>query len=146
MVVLSNNDGCVVARSKEAKALGIKMGVPLHQIQDQILPVRHSDVLIQLRAVWRHLQPVMQTLEALAPAVEVYPLMRAFLDFNRRCQCCGSYGSACRYGPPFSSTSASRYGIALSKTPAKLANHAAKQCQLPVAWSILTDPIRRRNY
>ena len=36
VVVLSNNDGCVVARSKEAKALGIKMGVPVFKIQAQI--------------------------------------------------------------------------------------------------------------
>ena len=34
VVVLSNNDGCVVARSKEAKALGIKMGVPYFQVKD----------------------------------------------------------------------------------------------------------------
>ena len=36
VVVLSNNDGCVVARSKEAKALGIKMGIPIFKIQTQI--------------------------------------------------------------------------------------------------------------
>ena len=36
VVVLSNNDGCVVARSKEAKALGIKMGVPIHHIKAEI--------------------------------------------------------------------------------------------------------------
>lgn len=36
VVVLSNNDGCVVARSNEAKALGIAMGVPLFQIQRQV--------------------------------------------------------------------------------------------------------------
>lgn len=36
IVVLSNNDGCIVARSKEAKQLGIKMGVPVHQIKDMI--------------------------------------------------------------------------------------------------------------
>ena len=36
VVVLSNNDGCVVARSKEAKASGIKMGVPLFQVRDEI--------------------------------------------------------------------------------------------------------------
>ena len=36
IVVLSNNDGCVIARSNEAKALGIKMGVPAYQIKDDI--------------------------------------------------------------------------------------------------------------
>ena len=36
VVVLSNNDGCVIARSKEAKALGIKMGVPVFKIQQEI--------------------------------------------------------------------------------------------------------------
>jgi DNA polymerase V len=36
IVVLSNNDGCVIARSKEAKSLGIKMGVPMFQVQEEI--------------------------------------------------------------------------------------------------------------
>lgn len=36
VVVLSNNDGCVIARSNEAKALGIKMGVPAYQIKDLV--------------------------------------------------------------------------------------------------------------
>ena len=36
IVVLSNNDGCVIARSNEAKALGIKMGVPAYQIKDDL--------------------------------------------------------------------------------------------------------------
>ena len=44
VVVLSNNDGCVIARSNEAKTLGIKMGVPAYQIKD-IFPVNGSFLL-----------------------------------------------------------------------------------------------------
>ena len=49
VVVLSNNDGCVVARSNEVKAMGIKMGTPLYQIRE-ILE-------FQLQSVWRHEPP-----------------------------------------------------------------------------------------
>src|SRR5690554_4698260 len=72
VVVLSNNDGCVVARSKEAKELGIKMAVPVFQIQDKIK--EHGIQLFSSNyALYADLSGrVMQTLEGLAPRVEVY--------------------------------------------------------------------------
>ena len=44
IVVLSNNDGCVIARSNEAKALGIKMGVPAYQIKDMVYLSFHRTI------------------------------------------------------------------------------------------------------
>ena len=82
IVVLSNNDGCVVARSREAKALGIKMGVPVHHIRSEIR--QHGIHLFSsnytLYGDMSH--RVMVTLEALAPRVDVYSIDEAFLDIT----------------------------------------------------------------
>src|SRR5690554_5964872 len=82
VVVLSNNDGCVVARSKEAKALGIKMGVPVHHIKSEIrrygIQVFSSNYTLYGDMSRR----VMTTLEGLAPRVDVYSIDEAFLDLR----------------------------------------------------------------
>lgn len=82
VVVLSNNDGCVVARSKEAKALGIKMGVPVFKIQAQIkqcgIQVFSSNYSLYADMSDR----VMRTLEEMAPRVEIYSIDEAFLDLT----------------------------------------------------------------
>lgn len=79
VVVLSNNDGCVVSRSNEAKALGIKMGQPLYQIRDFIK--KHD---VKVCSSNYHLygdmsQRVMATLRQHAPAIEIYSIDEAFL-------------------------------------------------------------------
>ncbi|MGC6481105.1 MAG: DNA polymerase V subunit UmuC, partial [Porticoccaceae bacterium] len=82
VVVLSNNDGCVVARSKEAKALGIKMGIPIFKIQAQIkqhgIQVFSSNYSLYADMSDR----VMRTLEDMAPRVEIYSIDEAFLDLT----------------------------------------------------------------
>lgn len=73
LIVLSN-DGCVVARSKEAKALGIKMGVPLFQIQE-IIREHNVQVFSSNYALYADLSNrVMQTLQRFAPSMEVYSI------------------------------------------------------------------------
>ncbi len=82
MVVLSNNDGCVVARSKEAKALGIKMGVPVFQIRE-LLEKNNVVAFSSNYALYADMSArVMRTLEEMAPAVEVYSIDEAFLDLS----------------------------------------------------------------
>lgn len=87
VVVLSNNDGCVVARSREAKALGIKMGVPAFQIREHI----ENGKLLAFSsnyALYADLSArVMTTLEQLSPAVEVYSIDEAFLDLTGVSSC-----------------------------------------------------------
>jgi len=87
VVVLSNNDGCVVARSKEAKALGIKMGVPAFQI----LEIIENSKLLAFSfnyPLYADLSArVMTTLEQLGPAVEVYSIDEAFLDLTDATNC-----------------------------------------------------------
>lgn len=82
VVVLSNNDGCVVSRSNEAKALGIKMGQPLYQIRDFIN--KHG---VKVCSSNYHLygdmsQRVMSTLRQHSPAIEIYSIDEAFLQLE----------------------------------------------------------------
>ena len=79
ILVLSNNDGCVVARSKEAKKLGIKMGVPMFQIQDEIQQ-HNIQTFSSNYALYADLSSrVMRTLERFSPRVEVYSIDKSKL-------------------------------------------------------------------
>ena len=128
IVVLSNNDGCVVARSNEAKALGITMGVPEFQIRP-LLQAHHVQVFSSNYRLYGDLsQRVMETLEQFSPDLEIYSIDEAFLSlegFERRNLT--DYGRTIRKtvkqwtGLPVS------VGIAETKTLAKLANRVAKQ-------------------
>ena len=80
VVVLSNNDGCVIARSAEAKRLGIKMGVPWFQLKTAQFPepVITNSSNYELYASLSN--RVMSHLEELAPRVEQYSIDEMFLD------------------------------------------------------------------
>ena len=82
IVVLSNNDGCVVARSAEAKALGIKMGVPYFQVQhferQGRLKVFSSNYELYADLSRR----MMETISSLVPAIEVYSIDECFADLS----------------------------------------------------------------
>lgn len=82
VVVLSNNDGCVVARSEEAKKLGIAMGQPFFEVQDMVgnngLQVYSSNYALYGDMSAR----VMNLLRQFAPEVEIYSIDEAFLDFT----------------------------------------------------------------
>jgi DNA polymerase V len=128
IVVLSNNDGCVVARSNEAKALGIAMGVPEFQIRP-LLRAHHVQVFSSNYTLYGDLsQRVMETLEQFSPDLEIYSIDESFLSltgFERRNLT--DYGRAIRKtvkqwtGIPVS------VGIAETKTLAKIANRIAKR-------------------
>ena len=82
VIVLSNNDGCAVARSNEAKALGIKMGDPLFKIRD-IVEKHNVAVFSGNMALYGDMsQRVRWVLEEYAPSVEVYSIDEAFLDLR----------------------------------------------------------------
>jgi|SRR5690554_2236208 len=129
LVVLSNNDGCIVARSKEAKALGIKMGVPLHQVKDQ-LAYHNVAVFSSNYALYGDISNrVMETLAALAPAIEIYSIDEAFLDLTGVSNCMNltEFGFQVKNTVQKNVGIGVGVGIAPTKTLAKLANHAAKQ-------------------
>ncbi len=125
VVVLSNNDGCVVARSNEAKALGIPMGAPLFQYKELI--DRHDVAVFSSNyALYGDMsRRVMQVLKKFCPRVEVYSIDEAFCDievpdrvhFAKRLKATIAKWT----GLPVS------IGLAPTKTLAKVANHYAKK-------------------
>jgi len=82
VVVLSNNDGCVIARSKEAKQLGIKMGVPWFQLKDAQFPEPVIAFSSNYTLYASMSNRVMAHLEDLAPHVEQYSIDEMFLDIR----------------------------------------------------------------
>ena len=82
VVILSNNDGCIVARSQEAKALNLKMGEPFFKVRDFCL---QNGVLVfssNYRLYGDLSQRVMETVASLAPDMEIYSIVEAFLLFS----------------------------------------------------------------
>jgi DNA polymerase V len=128
VVVLSNNDGCVIARSAAAKKLDIKMGEPYFKQKDYFR--RHGVVCFssnyELYADMSH--RVMTTLEGLAPRVEIYSIDEAFCDLTgvRNCRVLEEFGRELKDAVYRNTGLPVGVGIAQTKTLAKLANHAAK--------------------
>jgi len=147
VVVLSNNDGCVVARSKEAKALGIKMGVPAHHIQSEIRQYGIQVFSSNYTLYGDMSRRVMTTLEALAPRVDVYSIDEAFLDLSGvdRVVALETFGQTVRDIVYRHSGLPVCVGIAPTRTLAKLANYAAKKYPATDGVVDLTDPARQRR-
>lgn len=82
VVVLSNNDGYIISRSYEAKAIGIPMGAPEFKVRD-VIKQHNIKVFSSNYALYGDLsQRVMKILEGFCPSVEVYSIDEAFLNFN----------------------------------------------------------------
>lgn len=128
VVVLSNNDGCVIARSAEAKALGIKMGEPYFKMKEYFR--RNGVVCFSSNyALYGDMsQRVMTTLEQLCPRVEVYSIDEAFCDLTgiRNCRDLHEFGRELKDKVFQHTMLRVGVGVAQTKTLAKLANHAAK--------------------
>ncbi|HED2543449.1 Y-family DNA polymerase [Raoultella planticola] len=130
VVVLSNNDGCVIARSAEAKQF-VKMGEPYFKQKDIFR--RHGVICFssnyELYADMSN--RVMTTLEELSPRCEIYSIDEAFCDLTgvRNCRDLTDFGREIRETVLRRTHLTVGVGIAQTKTPAKLANHAAKKWQ-----------------
>ena len=130
VVVLSNNDGCVVARSAEVKALGIPMGVPWFQIQAEAR--RYGIVAFSSNyALYADMSNrVVEVLSDFSPNLEVYSIDESFLDLSGmslRAESLAAYGVEIRQRVADWLGLAVCVGIAPTKTLAKLANHCAKK-------------------
>lgn len=125
IAVLSNNDGCIVARSPEVKWLGIPMGAPLFQVQDLIQKHRVRVLSSNFALYGDMSRRVMQTLRQFDPEIEIYSIDEAFLQLEPGPNPIQA-GQIIRNqiqrwtGIPVS------IGIAPTKTLAKLANEYAK--------------------
>lgn len=130
VVVLSNNDGCVIARSAAAKSF-VKMGEPYFKQKETFR--RHGIVAFssnyELYADMSH--RVMSTLDELSPRVEIYSIDEAFCDLTgvRNCRDLTEFGREIRTTVLQRTHLTVGVGIAQTKTLAKLANYAAKKWQ-----------------
>ncbi|HVV67957.1 MAG TPA: Y-family DNA polymerase [Gammaproteobacteria bacterium] len=144
VVVLSNNDGCIVARSNEAKALGIPMGAPFYKYR--ILLKRHQVAVFSSNyTLYGDLsQRVMASLRMLCPEVEVYSIDEAFLRLDSLAHCdLQKFAENLREkiyqwtGIPVS------IGIAPTKTLAKLANRIAKSQTITGVFDLREPQLQR---
>jgi DNA polymerase V len=144
VIVLSNNDGCAVARSNEAKALGIKMGVPVFKIT-QLIDRHKVQVLSSNYALYADFsQRVAATLAEIVPEIEIYSIDEAFLDLTGFSKDNFSeLGERIRRTVRKWTGIPASVGIAPSKTLAKIANHTAKKADgvLDLTDNTLTDSI-----
>jgi len=136
-IVLSNNDGCAVARSDEAKILGVKMGEPVHHLTDKI-KAHGIRVLSSNYTLYGDMsRRVAEIYEDYSPRVEIYSIDECFLDwqFKDREAHAKKLVAAVkqRVGIPV------RVGIAPSKTLAKCANELAKKNPIFSSVCDLTD-------
>ncbi len=127
-VVASNNDGCVIARSAEAKSLGIKMGDPLHFLKDKIkkhgIQVRSSNYTLYGDMQRR----ILAAIEPFARDVEIYSIDENFLDMSGfEDRDLVAHAHALRGQVELWTTIPSCVGIGPTKALAKLGNAAAKK-------------------
>ena len=126
VLVLSNNDGCVIARSNEAKILGIKMGVPAFQIKDIIINNNVNVFSSNFTLYGDISNRVMSIYASECNAIEIYSIDEAFINMsgiaNLEEKAVSIRNKVKRWtGIPVS------IGIAKTKTLAKIANHIAKK-------------------
>lgn len=132
VVVLSNNDGCIVARSGEAKALGIGMGKPFFQCRD-IIEKHGVHVFSSNYTLYGNMsERVMNTLAQFTPEMEIYSIDEAFLNLSG-CDHLGKHGGLTEYAHNVRATVMQwtgipvSIGIARTKTLVKVANRLAKK-------------------
>ncbi len=128
VVVLSNNDGCVISRSKEAKVLGIKMGEPYFKVKD-LVKKNKVEVYSSNYALYGDIsRRVMKVLKTFSPKVEIYSIDEAFIDLSFVDEKgIEDYGREVRARVLKWTGIPTSVGIATTKTLSKVANHIAKK-------------------
>jgi DNA polymerase V len=128
VVVLSNNDGCIIARSDEAKALGIGMGAPAHHLSE-LLSEKSVTIFSSNYTLYGDMSDrVMKTLSSFVPRIELYSIDEAFLDLHDL-----AYSNLVELALKIRKTVMQNIGIpvtvgiAATKTLAKMANRYAKK-------------------
>lgn len=147
LVVVSNNDGCVIARSAEAKKMGIKMGDPLFKYEQYY---RQNGVLVfsSNYALYGDMSHrMMSILGEMAPGQEIYSIDESFLDATG----IASYMPLEEFGHQMRARVKKETGLIIgvgfgpSKTLAKLANRAAKKWTKTGGVVELSNPLRQRK-
>ena len=128
VVVLSNNDGCVISRSREAKDLGIKMGEPYFKVKE-LVKKNKVEVYSSNYALYGDIsRRVMKVLKTFSPKVEIYSIDEAFIDLSFMDEKgVEDYGREIRSRVLKWTGIPTSVGIASTKTLSKVANHIAKK-------------------
>lgn len=138
-VVLSNNDGCVIARCPLARSLGIPMGAPAFSYKNLFIKHNVHTASPNFSLYSDMSSRVMQILAMHDPTLEIYSIDEAFLHLSKETNDPIRWAQAIQYqilqwtGIPTS------FGIAPTKTLAKLAVHQAKRSASPVYLSTLDE-------
>lgn len=147
VVVGSNNDGCVIARSAEAKKLGIKMGDPLFK-NERFFRENNVTVFSSNYALYGDMSSrMMSILSEMSPKTEIYSIDECFLDATG----IASYMPLEQYGHQLRSRVLKETGLTIgvgfsqTKTLAKLANYSAKKWTLTNGVVDLSSPVRQRK-
>ena len=142
VVVLSNNDGCVIARSNEAKALGVPMGEPLFKVRQLVAKHRMAIFSSNYTLYGDMSRRVMEMLSRHCADVEVYSIDEAFCELRFAGQ---TEQSLIEWATDLREKIGRGVGIPVSigngetKTLAKLANHIAKKRTTSGVYSIKTE-------
>jgi len=128
VIVLSSNDGCVISRSTEAKALDIKMGEPYFKVE-KIVKKNNVKVFSSNYSLYGDIsRRVMKTLKQFSPQIEIYSIDEAFLDLSSiKNEDLFDYSNKIRKTVLKWTGIPTSIGIAATKTLSKAANHVAKK-------------------
>ncbi len=128
VVVLSNNDGCVISRSTEAKKLGIRMGEPYFKVKD-LVKKNKVQIFSSNYALYGDLsRRVMKVLKGFTDKIEIYSIDEAFLDLSHiKDEQVEEYGKQIRERVLRWTGIPTSVGISNTKTLSKVANHIAKK-------------------
>ena len=142
VIVLSSNDGCVISRSTEAKALGIKMGEPYFKVE-RIIKKNDVKVFSSNYSLYGDIsRRVMKTLKQFSPQMEIYSIDEAFLNLSSiRDENLFEHGNKIRKTVLKWTGIPTSIGIATTKTLSKAANHIAKKEQSGIVNLINTKQI-----
>lgn len=144
VVVLSSNDGCVIARSAEAKALGIKMGAPYFQIRRDLERWGVAAFSSNFALYGDMSARFMAVIESMVDGTERYSVDELFADLGGMPDDLEALGRRVRREVLQRTGITVGVGISTTKTLAKLANHAAKKWQRQTGGVVdLRDPVRR---
>ena len=145
VVVLSNNDGCVISRSNEAKALGIRMGEPYFKVKE-LIKRNNVHIFSSNYALYGDLsRRVMKVLKTFSTNVEIYSIDEAFIDLSfLKEEDVENYGKEIRKKVLKWTGIPTSVGISTTKTLSKVANHIAKKERTgAVSYTHLTLPTKR---
>ena len=135
VVVLSNNDGCVISRSTEAKRIGIKMGEPYFKVKE-LVKRNNVQIFSSNYALYGDIsRRVMKVLKGFSDKIEIYSIDEAFIDLTHvKNEFAEEYGKKIRERVLKWTGIPTSVGISNTKTLSKVANHVAKKNKAGVVY------------